>query len=79
MNSIETRAAIGEFDTNTGKATLHSCTQGGWLLKDQIANHTLKTEPGNVRVITPDVGGGFGMKSFYYPEQALAVWSSKKF
>ena len=79
VNSMEPRGAIAEFDSATGKATLHSCTQGGWLLKDQIANHTLKTEPDNVRVITPDVGGGFGMKSFYYPEQALAVWSSKKF
>jgi len=79
VNSMEPRGAIAEFDSATGKATLHSCTQGGWLLKDQIANHTLKTEPDNVRVITPDVGGGFGMKSFYYPEQALTMWSSKKF
>jgi len=79
VNSIETRAAIGEFDTNTGKATLHSCTQGGWLLKDQIASHTLKVEPNMVRVLTPDVGGGFGMKTFYYPEQALCLWSARRF
>jgi carbon-monoxide dehydrogenase large subunit len=79
VNSMEPRGAIAEFDATTGKATLHTCTQGGWLLKDQIANHTLKTAPGNVRVVTPDVGGGFGMKTFYYPEQALCVWSSRKF
>ncbi len=79
VNSMETRAAIGEFDSISGKATLHSCTQGGWLLKDQIANHTLKIEPGLVRVVTPDVGGGFGMKTFYYPEQALCLWSARKF
>ena len=79
VNSMEPRGAIADYDAVKGKVTLHSCTQGGWLLKDQIANHTLKTEPENVRVITPDVGGGFGMKSFYYPEQALCVWSSKQF
>ena len=76
---METRAAIGDFDAITGKATLHTCTQGGWLLKDQIANHTLKIDPDLVRVLTPDVGGGFGMKSFYYPEQALCLWSARKF
>ncbi|SVE52634.1 uncharacterized protein METZ01_LOCUS505488, partial [marine metagenome] len=79
VNSMEPRGAIAEFDSATGKVTLHACTQGGWLLKDQIANHTLKTEPEKVRVITPDVGGGFGMKTFYYPEQALCVWSSKEY
>ena len=79
VNSMETRAAIGDFNPNTGKATLHSCTQGGWLLKDQIATHTLKIEPSLVRVLTPDVGGGFGMKTFYYPEQALCLWASRKF
>ena len=79
VNSMETRAAIGDFDPITGKATLHTCTQGGWLLKDQIANHTLKIDPDLVRVLTPDVGGGFGMKSFYYPEQALCLWSARKF
>ena len=79
VNSMEPRGAIADFDASTGKLSLHSCTQGGWLLKDQIANHTLKTEPDNVRVLTPDVGGGFGMKTFYYPEQALCVWASRKF
>ena len=78
VNSMEPRAAIGDFDSDTGKATLHSGTQGGWLLKDQIANHTLKVEPNLVRVVTPDVGGGFGMKTFYYPEQALCLWASRK-
>ncbi len=78
VNSMETRGAIGDFDASTGKATLHSCTQGGWLLKDQIASHTLKIDPTQVRVVTPDVGGGFGMKTFYYPEQALCLWAARR-
>ena len=77
VNSMEPRGAIAEFDSATGKATLHACTQGGWLLKDQIANHTLKTEPEKVRVITPDVGGGFGVKLHLYADEIATVLASR--
>ena len=76
-NPIEPRAAIGEYDAATGQVTLHACTQGGWLFTGPLAE-VLKVEPAKVRVLTPDVGGGFGMKAFFYPEYALAVWAARQ-
>jgi aerobic carbon-monoxide dehydrogenase large subunit len=75
-NPIEPRAAIGEVAAD-GKVTLHACTQGGWLFTGPLAE-VLKLPPETIRVVTPDVGGGFGMKAFFYPEYALAVWAARK-
>ncbi len=46
--------------------TLHTNTQGGWLLKNVLADAVFKTDSPKFRIITPDVGGGFGMKIFLY-------------
>ncbi len=76
-NSMEPRAAIGEYDAASGQVTLHACTLGGWLFVGPLAG-VLKVEPEKVRVLTPDVGGGFGMKAFFYPEYALAAWAARQ-
>ncbi|HYZ26343.1 MAG TPA: xanthine dehydrogenase family protein molybdopterin-binding subunit [Geminicoccaceae bacterium] len=75
-NAIEPRAAIADFDAAAGTITLRTCTQGGWLLTDILAG-TLKIDSSKVRILTPDVGGGFGMKAFFYPEYAMAAWASR--
>ena len=75
-NAIEPRAAIADFDAAAGTITLHTCTQGGWLLADILAG-VLKIDRSKVRILTPDVGGGFGMKAFFYPEYAMAAWASR--
>jgi carbon-monoxide dehydrogenase large subunit len=75
-NAIEPRAAIADFEAAQGSITLHTCTQGGWLLTDILAG-VLKIDPSKVRILTPDVGGGFGMKAFFYPEYAMAAWASR--
>ena len=75
-NAIEPRAAIAEFDAAAGAITLHTCTQGGWLFTDILAG-ALKIDGSKVRILTPDVGGGFGMKAFFYPEYAMAAWASR--
>jgi carbon-monoxide dehydrogenase large subunit len=75
-NAIEPRAAIADYDGAAGTITLHTCTQGGWLLTDILAG-ALKIDPAKVRILTPDVGGGFGMKAFFYPEYAMAAWASR--
>jgi carbon-monoxide dehydrogenase large subunit len=75
-NAIEPRAAIADYDAAAGTVTLHTCTQGGWLLIDILAG-TLKIDSSNVRILTPDVGGGFGMKALFYPEYAMAAWASR--
>ncbi len=73
--SMEPRAAIGAFAG--GRFTLTTNTQGGWMLKNILANGIFHVPPENVRIVTPDVGGGFGMKSFLYHEQALVLLAAR--
>ena len=47
-------------------------------MRDPLAEIVLKIPKDKLRLITPNVGGGFGMKAFVYPEQALVVWASRK-
>ncbi len=77
VNSMEARAALADFDAATGRWTLYSNTQGGWLIKAMISP-VFGTDPANFRVITPDVGGGFGMKAMFYAEQALTCYAARK-
>ncbi len=75
--SMEGRACAAEYDATTGKFTLHAGTQGSWLVKNLLANNVLKVAPENVRVVTPDVGGGFGMKLYLYAEYALCAFAAR--
>ena len=75
--SMEGRASIADYDAATGRWTLYANTQGGWLIKNLIGA-VFQTEPAKFRVITPDVGGGFGMKAFLYAEHVLTCYASRK-
>ena len=76
---IEARSALGTFDAGTGRFTLWSQTQGGHLLRRLLAESVFGVPENRVRVITPDVGGSFGMKMYLYPEQALVLWAARRF
>ena len=73
-NSIEPRGCFAEWENNR----LHMCMngQGVWVGKDELAN-LLGLAEDKVRVTTPDVGGGFGMKGFNYPENFAVAQSAK--
>jgi aerobic carbon-monoxide dehydrogenase large subunit len=77
-NSLEPRGAIGEWDAGSESYTLHATTQGVHLIRGIVAEHIFKVPPAKVRVITHDVGGGFGMKVFFYAEYALVLWAAKR-
>ncbi|MBL26962.1 MAG: carbon monoxide dehydrogenase [Rhodospirillaceae bacterium] len=77
-NSMEPRMAIGEFDPGTDRYTFYTSSQGSHMLRKQMATAILGIDETRLRVVTPDVGGGFGMKIFMYPEYVVAVWASKK-
>jgi carbon-monoxide dehydrogenase large subunit len=77
VNSMEARAAVADFDTATGRWTLYANTQGGWLVKALIGP-VFGTDPAKFRVVTPDVGGGFGMKLFLYAEHVLTCYAARK-
>jgi aerobic carbon-monoxide dehydrogenase large subunit len=76
VSSIEARAAIGDYDKATGRWTLYANTQGGWLVKNLIGP-MFNVEPDRFRVVTPDVGGGFGMKLFLYAEHVLTCFAAR--
>ncbi|WP_119420032.1 xanthine dehydrogenase family protein molybdopterin-binding subunit [Desertibaculum subflavum] len=78
VNSMEPRAAIADYDAKTDRSTLYTPTQGVHIVHPQIADMILKIGGPKLRVVSGDVGGGFGMKIFLYPEQCLVTWASRK-
>jgi len=76
VNAIEPRAAIGRYDGSSGCYTLIANTQGGQFVGRVIAR-AFGLPQDRFRVLTPNVGGGFGSKIFAYPEQALVLWASR--
>ena len=62
-NYMETRGVVAEYDAATERYTLTIGTQGGHGMRDRIAKDILGIPKDKMRVITPDVGGGFGTKS----------------
>ncbi len=75
--SMEARAALGSYEAGEGKFSLWTNTQGSWLVKGLLANAVFKLPEDKFRVVTPDVGGGFGMKLFLYPEHVLTLFASR--
>ncbi len=78
VNSLEARNAIGIFEAETGDFTLISGTQGSHMIREWLFEPVFALPPEKLRVITPDVGGGFGMKAVPYPEQALVLYAARK-
>jgi len=78
VNSMEARAALADYDAETERWTIRTNTQGGWLLKDLMSSAVFKLPPERFRIITPDVGGGFGMKIFLYAEHVLTAYAARK-
>ena len=77
VSSIEARAAQADYDPATGRWTLYANTQGGWLVKNLIGP-VFGVDPEQFRIVTPDVGGGFGMKLFLYAEHVLTCYAARK-
>ncbi|MEX6505597.1 xanthine dehydrogenase family protein molybdopterin-binding subunit [Jiella sp. M17.18] len=77
-NYMEVRSAVGEYDAETGHFTLTSGSQGVHGMRGILANAVFKVDPDKIRVVTPDVGGGFGTKAFVYREYALVLEAARK-
>ncbi len=77
-NAMEPRAAIGEYDAGTGAFTLWNTTQNPHVARLVIAAFVGLAPEHKLRVIAPDVGGGFGSKIFIYPEEVVALWAAKR-
>ncbi len=77
-NSIEPRAAIGHYHPDGDNYTLYSTSQNPHGTRSSVAGQVLHIPETKLRVISPDVGGGFGMKHGGYPEDAIVVWASRR-
>ena len=74
--SMEARAAVASWEGD--RLTLHTNTQGSWSVRDMLAQNVFRVPAENVRVLTPDVGGGFGMKLFLYPEHVMVAFAARQ-
>ena len=77
-NAMEPRVAIGDYDTGTQNFTLWNTSQNPHVARLVIAAFVGMAPEHKLRVIAPDVGGGFGSKIFIYPEEVVCLWASKK-
>ncbi|HHL71528.1 MAG TPA: xanthine dehydrogenase family protein molybdopterin-binding subunit [Bacteroidetes bacterium] len=77
-NAIEPRSAIGDYDATNDKYTLYTTSQNPHLTRLLMCAFVLGLPEHKVRVVAPDVGGGFGSKIFHYIEEALVTWCSQK-
>jgi aerobic carbon-monoxide dehydrogenase large subunit len=77
-NAIEPRSAIGHYDEFVDKFTLYTTSQNPHLTRLLMCAFVLGIPEHKVRVVAPDVGGGFGSKIAHYTEEALVIWASKE-
>ena len=77
-NAMEPRSAIGHYEFAGDKFTLYTTSQNPHLTRLLLCAFVLGIPEHKVRVVAPDVGGGFGSKIFHYTEEALVIWASKQ-
>ncbi|MFZ3238249.1 MAG: xanthine dehydrogenase family protein molybdopterin-binding subunit [Stellaceae bacterium] len=77
-NAMEPRAAIGEFDRATGDYTLYTTSQNPHVIRLLMGAFVLHIPESRLRVVAPDVGGGFGSKIYHYAEEAIVTWAAGK-
>jgi aerobic carbon-monoxide dehydrogenase large subunit len=77
-NAMEPRAAVGDYDSGTGTITLYTTSQNPHVARLVLAAFIGLAPENKLRVIAPDVGGGFGSKIFIYAEETVCAWAARK-
>ncbi len=77
-NAMEPRAAIGDYEPGTGTYTLYTTSQNPHVARLVLSAFIGIAPEHKLRVIAPDVGGGFGSKIFIYAEETVCIWASRK-
>ena len=77
-NAMEPRAAVGDYDEGTESFTLYTTSQNPHVARLVLSAFIGIAPEHKLRVIAPDVGGGFGSKIFIYAEETVCVWAAKK-
>src|SRR6516165_6965050 len=77
-NAMEPRAAVGECDAHSGDYTLYTTSQNPHVIRLLMGAFVLHIPENKLRVVAPDVGGGFGSKIYHYAEEAIVTWAAGK-
>ncbi len=77
-NAMEPRAAIGDYEPTTGEHTLYTTSQNPHVIRLLMGAFVLQIPEHKLRVVAPDVGGGFGSKIYHYAEEAIVTWAAGK-
>lgn len=77
-NAIEPRSAIGDYNSARDEYTLYTSSQNPHLIRLLLCAFVTGLPEHKVRVISPDVGGGFGSKIFHYPEEVIMTWATRQ-
>ena len=77
-NAIEPRVALAEYEAAGGDYTLYTTTQNPHVIRLLMGAFVLQIPEHKLRIVAPDVGGGFGSKIFHYAEEAVLTWASAK-
>ena len=77
-NAIEPRCVVGDHNAATDDLTLYTSSQNPHLIRLLLCAFVTGLPEHKVRVVSPDVGGGFGSKIFHYPEEVLCAWATRK-
>ncbi|MEC8572396.1 MAG: xanthine dehydrogenase family protein molybdopterin-binding subunit, partial [Pseudomonadota bacterium] len=76
-NPMEPRVAVGDFNRATGESTLYTTSQNPHVIRLLMGAFVLGIPEHKLRVVAPDVGGGFGSKIFHYAEEAFCTFAAK--
>ena len=75
---MEPRSGIGEYDLARETYKLTCAAQGLHGIRSQLAKSIFRVPEDQMELVAPDVGGGFGLKNFVYPEWVLLLWAARK-
>ena len=75
---MEPTTVLGDYHAGEDRYTLYTPSQGVFSLRDTLADDVLRIPRGALRVVTPDVGGSFGIRETACPEQGLVLWAARK-
>jgi aerobic carbon-monoxide dehydrogenase large subunit len=77
-NAIEPRAALGSYEAASDSYLLYTTSQDPHGVRSKLASAIFNVPETKIRVVSPDVGGGFGMKANLYPDDVLVLWASRR-
>ena len=76
--AVEPRATVAQWNAATEEMTVWTTSQNPHIIRLLLSAFTLGVPENRLRVISPDVGGGFGSKIFHYPEEIIVPWVARK-